>query len=131
MAEQIRVAELSELEKHKPVCVEYAGVPYIVVKTKKGIKAFISLCSHKELAMFPPKLKDGCLICPHHKVVFDAASGDVVDDQGKDVPFGLPKVQTTVVDGVLYLSARKKHRKIVPKRARKWTRRAGKKRLKN
>src|SRR6185436_11185527 len=126
MAEQVRVAELSELEKNQPLCVEHAGVPYVVIKTKKGIKAFVSLCSHKELAMFPPQLKKGCLVCPHHKVVFDAASGEVVDDRGKDVPCGLPTVRTTVIDDVLYLCARKKHRKIVPKRVRKRVRKAGK-----
>jgi nitrite reductase/ring-hydroxylating ferredoxin subunit len=127
MAERVRVARVAKLETGKPYCIEHAGVPYVVVKTKRGIKAFVSLCSHKELAMFPPKLKKGCLVCPHHKVEFDAVSGAVKDDQGKDVPYGLPEVKTSIVEGVLYLSAKKKHHKFVPKRERKRVARIAKK----
>jgi nitrite reductase/ring-hydroxylating ferredoxin subunit len=123
----VRIAEGAALERGEPVCIEHAGVPYVIVKTYHGVKAFISLCSHKELAMFPPKFKKGCLVCPYHKVSFDAQTGSVVDDQGKDVPLGLPQVQTEEVEGVLYLNVKKKHRKIVPKPVRKWTKKAAKK----
>ena len=130
MAELVRIAALSELEENQPFCLEHAGVPYVVVKTKKGIKAFVALCSHKELAMFPPLLKKGCLVCPHHKVVFDAITGDVLDDRDKDAPYGLPQVQVNILNNVLYLSARQKHRKLVPKRERKRVRKLAKKRAK-
>jgi nitrite reductase/ring-hydroxylating ferredoxin subunit len=127
MAERVRILELSALEKDQPVCIEHSGVPYVIVKTRHGVKAFISLCSHKELAMFPPKFKKGCLVCPYHKVSFDAQTGSVVDDRGKAVPLGLPQVQTEEVEGVLYLNAKKKHRKIIPKSVRKWVKKAAKK----
>lgn len=119
MAEQVRVTKLSKLIEGELFCVQQDGVPYVVIKTKKGIKAYVSFCSHKKLAMFPPKLKGSCVVCPHHKVEFAVASGKVKDDQGKDVPFGLPQVRVVEVDGVLYLRTKKKHRKVVPKRERK------------
>lgn len=127
MAEQVRVTELTRLEQDTPVCLEYAGVPYVVIKTIHGVHAFLSVCAHKELAMFPPKFKKGCLVCPHHKVAFAAQTGLVLDDQGKDVPYGLLPVQTEEIDGVLYLSAKKNHRKHVPKAVRKWVKKAAKK----
>jgi nitrite reductase/ring-hydroxylating ferredoxin subunit len=128
MAEQVRIAELATLERDEPVCVEHAGVPYVIIKTKDGIQAFVSVCSHKELAMFPPRFKKGCLVCPYHKVAFDAQTGSVVDDQGKHVPLGLAQVQTEEIEGVLYLKAKKKQRRRVPKAVRKWVKKAVKQR---
>lgn len=128
MAELIRVTELAQLTDTQPFCLEHRGVPYVVVKTKKGIKAYVSLCAHKDLAMFPPKFKKGCLVCPYHKVSFAATSGKVEDDQGKDVPHGLPPVRVLVENDVLFLQARKKHRRVVPKGQRKRIKRLGQKR---
>ena len=119
MAELVRVKEMARLKGGKLVCVEHEGVPYVVVNTKEDIEAYISLCSHKNLAIFPPQLKKGCLICPHHSVSFDSRTGKVKDDHGKDVPSNLHKVKTTIVEGVIYLSAMKKYRKSVPKKERK------------
>jgi nitrite reductase/ring-hydroxylating ferredoxin subunit len=119
MAEQVRVTKLSKLTEGEPFCLQHKGVPYVVVRTKKGIKAYVSFCSHKELVMFPPIFKGSCLVCPHHKVEFAAVSGKVKDDQGKVVPFGLLQVRVVAVEGVLYLWAKKKHRKLIPKQERK------------
>lgn len=119
MSEQIRVAKLSELDEKAPLCLEHRGVPYAVLKTKAGIRAFVSFCTHKELAMFPPKLKKECLVCPHHKVAFDMFSGKVVDDKGKDVD-DLKAVTVEIINDEVFLIAKKKHRAIVPKSERKW-----------
>jgi hypothetical protein len=39
----------------------------------------------------------------------------------------LPKVEVEVVDDVVHLAARKKHRKLVPKSERKWVEKEGRK----
>jgi len=118
MRERIRVAAVSELRDMKPACVEHRGVLYAIIKVQDDIKAYVSLCAHKNLVMDPPQVSKGCLICPHHRVTFDAMSGEVVDARGKKMPQGLMPVALMVIDGVVYLEARKKHRKLVPKRQR-------------
>jgi len=119
MAELIPVALLERLEEMEPVCLEHAGVPYCVIKVGEEVSAFVSICTHKELAMFPPKPKKGLLVCPHHKVSFDPVTGEVVNDRGKTVN-DLSPVKVEIVDGVVLLEARKKHRKLVPKSERRW-----------
>jgi len=118
MREHIRVAAVSELQDMKPICVEHRGVPYALIKVQEDIQAYVSLCAHKNLVMDPPHVAKGCLVCPHHHVTFDPASGEVVDNRGKKVPEGLMPVPLMVIDGVVYLKCRKKHRKLVPKRQR-------------
>lgn len=126
MSESIRVASSLEL-KEKPLCIEHEGVPYIIFRAEKKIRAFVSVCSHENLAMFPPKFKKGCLICPYHKVSFDPDSGQVVNDRGKKVS-ALPKVDVEVIDGAIYLHAKKKHRKMLTKNERRWVKKeSGKK----
>lgn len=118
MRESICVGAVSELHEMVPICVAHRGVLYTIVKVQGEIKAYVSLCAHKNLVMDPPRVAKGCLVCPHHKVTFDPRSGDLVDDRGKDVPQGLMPVKLEVADGMVYLEARKKHRKLVPKRLR-------------
>ncbi|HYE72196.1 MAG TPA: Rieske 2Fe-2S domain-containing protein [Blastocatellia bacterium] len=119
MSERLRVGSLSELNEREPFCIEHRGVPYTLIKTKHGVRAFVSFCTHKDLAMFPPKLKKECLVCPHHKVAFEIGSGKVVDDRGKDVD-DLQMVDVEVINDEVFLIAKKKHRAIVPKSERKW-----------
>jgi nitrite reductase/ring-hydroxylating ferredoxin subunit len=118
MSELIRVAPVGELAELEPLCVEHRGVPYCVVKTPRGVRAFVSFCTHKDLAMFPPGVKKGRLVCPHHKVTFDPDSGEVVDDRGKEVD-DLEPVRVEVVNSMVYLAAKKKYRALVPKSERK------------
>ena len=67
MAKLVPVAPLAKLKKEKFICLEHRGVPYCVVKTgKQEVQAFVTVCSHKDLAMFPPDVKKGNLICPFH-----------------------------------------------------------------
>jgi nitrite reductase/ring-hydroxylating ferredoxin subunit len=101
-------------------------VPYCVVKTGEEVKAFVTICTHEDLAMFPPRVKKGRLVCPHHGVEFSGATGEVVKHHGKDAD-PLPEARLEINDGVVYLEARKRHRKLVPKRARKWVERQAKK----
>ena len=126
MAELIPVALLERLKEMEPVCLEHGGVPYCVIKVGAEVSAFVAICTHKELAMFPPKPKKGLLVCPHHKVAFDPATGEVVDDRGKSVD-DLASVKVEVVDGVVLLEARKRHRKLVSKRERRWVKKENKK----
>jgi nitrite reductase/ring-hydroxylating ferredoxin subunit len=118
MSEIIRVAPLSEL-KEKPLCIQHKGVPYVVFRGEKKIRAFVSVCLHEDLAMFPPKFRKGCLVCPFHKVSFDPDSGEVVSDRGKAIPSGLPPVETQVLEKIIYIVAKKKHRQLLPKSERR------------
>jgi hypothetical protein len=76
-------------------------------------------------------MKGRCLVCPFHKVCFDAASGEVHDGNGKRVPQGLAPVSTEIRDGWLYLVAEDAHRAFLAqsevrrqeRRARKRSRR--------
>jgi nitrite reductase/ring-hydroxylating ferredoxin subunit len=119
MAEMIPIVLSARLGEMEPLCITYEGVPYCLIRVGDEINAFVSICTHKDLAMFPPKMKRGMMVCPHHKVAFDAATGEVVKDRGKSVE-NLTRVRTEIVDGVIYLEARKRYRKLVPKSERKW-----------
>lgn|SRR5215510_9081971 len=125
MAKLIPVASLTKLKKEKPLCIEYRGVPYCVVMLKKNkIRAFVTICSHKNLAMFPADAKKGNLICPYHDAAFEMATGKPLKSNRKKAD-RLPKVEVEITDGIVHLEARKKHRKLVPKRERKWVENEG------
>jgi nitrite reductase/ring-hydroxylating ferredoxin subunit len=119
MAEMIPIAPLAWLSEMEPLCIVREGVPYCLIRVGDEVNAFVSICTHKDLAMFPPKVKKGLMVCPHHKVAFDAVTGEVVKDRGKRVE-DLTRVRIEIVDGVIYLEARKRHRKLVPKSEREW-----------
>src|SRR5919109_2904406 len=122
MAEMIEVAPLAQLTEEEPLCIEHGGVPYCLIKVGEKVCAYVSICTHKDQAMFPPKMKRGLLVCPHHKVAFDPATGEVVDDRGKQVE-ALPSVRIEIVNDVIHLEARKRYRKLVPRSERKWVER--------
>jgi nitrite reductase/ring-hydroxylating ferredoxin subunit len=119
MAEMIPVVPFARLEEMKPLCVTSEGVPYCLIRIGDEVSAFVSICPHKELAMFPPKVKKGLLVCPHHKVGFDPVSGEVVKDRGKSVE-SLTPARIEIIDGVIFLEARNRYRKLVPKSEREW-----------
>ena len=127
MAKLIPVAPLAKLKRSKPICAEHRGVPYCVVKTKDGkIRSFVSVCTHKDLAMFPPDARNGKLICPFHDAVFDAATGKLAKSSRKKAK-RLPKVDVEIIEGVIHIEARKKHRKLLPRSEREWVEKEGRK----
>ncbi len=127
MAKLIPVAPLAKMKKSEAICVEHRGVPYCVVKTNVGkVKSFVSICTHKDLAMFPPDVKKGKLICPYHEAAFDASTGKLAKSSRKKAK-RLPKVAVKVREGVIHIEARKKHRKLIPKSERKWVEKEGRK----
>jgi len=127
MAKLIPVARLAKLRRNKPICAEHRGVPYCVVKTKDGeIRSFVTVCTHKDLAMFPPDARNGKLICPFHDAAFDATTGKLSKSSRKKAK-RLPKVEVEIIDGVIHIKARKKHRKLIPKSERKWVEKEGRK----
>jgi nitrite reductase/ring-hydroxylating ferredoxin subunit len=126
MAKLVPVLPLSALNEMDPVCVEHRGVPYCVVRTGGNVKAFITICTHKGLAMFPPDVKKGRLVCPFHGVEFSGATGEVVKRHGKNAA-PLMEAGLEIIDGVVHLETRKRHRKLVPKRERKWVEKQAKK----
>jgi nitrite reductase/ring-hydroxylating ferredoxin subunit len=126
MTEIVPVARFAQIEEMIPFCVEHDGVPYCLIKVGERVNAFISICTHKDLAMFPPKIKKGRLVCPHHKVAFDPVTGEVVKDRGKDVE-DLTPVEVRIIEDVVYLETRKRHRKLVPRSESKWVEKQSKK----
>lgn len=129
MAKLIPVVALAALKKRQPACAEHRGVPYCVVKTGgevKKIRAFVSVCSHKDLAMFPPEVEGKRLVCPYHDVAFDAATGQVANSRGKKVD-SLIEVKTEIIEGIVHLETRKRHRKLLSKGERKWVAKEAKK----
>ena len=87
---------------------------------KGELRAFVAVCSHKDRAMVPLRMKKGALVCIHHGATFDPCTGEVAQRRGNDVPTGLPPVELTVAeDGTVTLRARKRDRKLLPKKERK------------
>jgi nitrite reductase/ring-hydroxylating ferredoxin subunit len=126
MAKLIPVAPLTELKNDKPICVEHRGIPYCVVRTKKNnFKAYVTICSHKDLAMFPAEVKKGNLICPYHDAAFKISTGKPLKSNRKKAD-RLPKVEVEIVEGIVHIEARKNHRKLVPRSERKWVKKEGK-----
>jgi nitrite reductase/ring-hydroxylating ferredoxin subunit len=115
MPETIRVSSLADLAEMIPICVNHQGVPYCVIKTSAGVKAFVAICPHEDKAMNPPMVADDCLVCPFHKVAFDAISGEVRDARKKRVTKGLPQIETEILDGVVYLKAKDENQSFAGK----------------
>lgn len=126
MAKLIPVVALSALKNKQPVRAEHRGVPYCIIKMGEEVNAFVTICTHKDLAMFPPLVKKEYLVCPHHGVAFDCLTGKIAKAHGKDAD-PLPKVAIELIDGIVYLKTRKRHRKLVPKAERKWVAKQAKK----
>jgi nitrite reductase/ring-hydroxylating ferredoxin subunit len=121
---------MAKLRRNRPVCIEDRGIPYCVVKVGEDkIKAYITICTHKDLAMFPPEVKKARLICPFHDAAFDMATGKLARSSRKKAK-RLPQVDVEIVDDIVHIEARKKHRKLVPKSERKWVEREGRKMMK-
>lgn len=114
MQELVRVAHQSSLWDSTPVCVQHKGVPYCVVRMQDEITAYITICSHEEKA-FTPEMIDRCLVCPFHRVYFDASSGEVRDRNGKNVPKGLARVSTETRDGYIYVVSEDAHFELLAK----------------
>src|SRR5262245_21262123 len=120
MAKLIPVAPLAKLKKGDPICVEHRGTPYCVLKTKDGqVRSFVTVCTHKDLAMFPPEARNGKLICPFHEAAFDADTGRLAKSSRKKAK-RLPKVEVEIIDGVIHIEVRNKPRKLLPKSEREW-----------
>jgi nitrite reductase/ring-hydroxylating ferredoxin subunit len=125
MRARVVVAKVAELPEAEPRLVVHEGVPYCVMKTAGQVNAFVAVCPHKDLAMVPLRTKHGRIVCPHHGAMFDASSGEVADDNGRDVPNGLTRVDvTTDEDGYVVIEARRRYRKLVDKTERRRVNRA-------
>jgi nitrite reductase/ring-hydroxylating ferredoxin subunit len=116
--EKILVANVDELKEMEPRCLEHHGVPYCIIRRGDEVRAYVSVCSHEDLAMYPPIAKKGRLICPHHKVSFDPLTGEVINDHGKKTPTGLPPVTLEIVAGAVFIETRKRHRRFLGKKER-------------
>lgn len=121
MAEHLPIPPLDEFAVERPLLLVHDGVPYCVLKTPAGdVCAYVAVCSHKDRSIVPLRVKKGKLVCPHHGVTFDPATGDVIDDCGKHVPTGLPRVEiVTEPDGSHAVRARNRYRKLLSKKERK------------
>lgn len=120
MAKPVPIPFLEKLNDDEPRLVVFEGVPYCVVKTKGEAHAFVASCSHKDRPIVPLRLKKGTIPCPHHGARFSPVTGECTDKCGNDVPEGMREVEIEVgPDGVPALVAKKKHRKLVSKKARK------------
>ncbi len=120
MAKQVPIPFVGELEENAPRLVVFEGVPYCVVKAEGKVRAFVAVCSHKDRAIVPLRLKKGAIPCPHHGATFSPVTGQVVDERGNKVPCGMPEIAIeTTADGVPALRARKRHRKLLSKKERK------------
>ncbi len=108
-------------DDREPRLLVHEGVPYCVLTTSAGeLCAYVAVCSHKDRALVPLRLKKGKLACPHHGATFDPSTGDVIDTRGYDLPEGLPKVAiVTADDGTHSLRVRKRHRHLLKKKERK------------
>ena len=102
-----------------PQLVVVDGVPYCVVKREGELRAFVAVCSHKDRAIVPLRMKKGAIVCPHHGATFDPDTGEVAKAHGNDIPTGLPPVEIIVENGAPALKARRRHRKLLPKKARR------------
>lgn len=127
MPKLISVAAPTQIKKKKPVCLEHRGVPYCVVRVKKDkFKAFITVCTHKDLAMFPADVKKGDLVCPYHDAAFAMTDGKPRKSNRKKAD-RLPEVDVEINKGMVQIETKKKHRSLVPKGERKWVEKTARK----
>lgn len=101
----IRIGRLENMKDTRPVDLSHDGVPLTVVRAGDEVNAFARVCSHSDRVFNQTKMKNGCIFCPYHggRVCFDGRTGGVVNRDGKDVPEGLHKLDTLIVDGVVYV----------------------------
>lgn len=120
MGKHIAIPSLSEFEEDRPRLIVHDGVPYCLMKHDGEVRGFVAVCTHKDRAIVPLRLKKGTIPCPHHGATFDPLTGEVDDERGNKVPEGMPRVEIVrSEDGAMQLHVRKKHKKMLSKKERK------------
>jgi nitrite reductase/ring-hydroxylating ferredoxin subunit len=69
---------LSQLAEGKMMGVELGGRAIVVCRTKDGVTALDTVCSHAYALMHEGRLRGNRLICPLHGASFDCRSGAVL-----------------------------------------------------
>ena len=74
----VRIADVSELERHGQFSKWVDDHDILVFKWKSGIKAISNICPHFGGPVGFHKLKDGCFTCLWHNFQFSAEDGRLV-----------------------------------------------------
>ena len=90
------VAAESDVVDGKPLRVEAAGVPLMLVREEGHLLALAALCSHAGGPLDEGELKDGCVTCPWHGSRFELGDGSI---QRGPASLPQPVFQTRVRSG--------------------------------
>ena len=74
----IKVLPEQELIEGRMRCVEVAGRPVLLVRTREGVHALDNICTHAYARMDEGRQRGHRLICPLHGASFDARTGAVL-----------------------------------------------------
>jgi nitrite reductase/ring-hydroxylating ferredoxin subunit len=126
--ELVRICASADVEPSRPVSATLRGIPYVVVRDDATVRGYVSICAHKDIAFVARGVGD-CIECPLHGVCFDARTGAVVDDKGRQVPSGLEPADVDERDGEVFVRVVARHRDLVAAAAARRFRRALDRRL--
>ncbi len=74
----VRVLAEHELVAGQMRCVEVAGEPVLLCRTRDGLHAIDAVCTHAFARLEEGRLRGHRLICPLHGASFDVRSGAVL-----------------------------------------------------
>jgi nitrite reductase/ring-hydroxylating ferredoxin subunit len=74
-------------------------LPYILIKKKNDIFAFLDECPHRGRPLSDGYLVDYTIICPYHNCCFDIRTGENIGN----VTWGIKKYECKVQDGKIWI----------------------------
>ena len=75
MSEWATVAGAGELAEGATLVGDFEGVEVLLVRHQGSVYAFENRCSHDGSPLAGGQVKDGALVCPHHRARFALADG--------------------------------------------------------
>ncbi len=75
----VAVLDDAALEERKPMRVDLAGIPVLLVRSSGNIHAISAVCTHRGAPLETGSLEGECIRCPWHGSIFALADGSVVE----------------------------------------------------
>lgn len=67
--------DLSQITPQKPFRIEHMGTAIVVIRSEKGLHAYLDRCPHAEWPLSQGEVSDGVLQCSGHGWRFDVSTG--------------------------------------------------------
>lgn len=108
-----QAAPAAQIRQQRVVTVRRLGVPICLVASGDTVRGFVNICPHDWIVMKGPRLAGDCLVCPKHNATFEAASGLLVDRNGRKFNGHLVEIETDVRGQTVSVDLELKHYQLL------------------